>query len=1079
MRSVRRAAAAAALAASVPAQAAFAPASEPLARPRPLGLPALRAAGAGEGGDERAGKGGYSVLRRPVTWDKEDLEDPKFSPPTDLDAAGDGRAGVDAAWFEGRGRGRDAAVGDSGSGSGSGPAVDALAAPTRSASHHRLEEADQQIDLLRRTVDTLDYPLVLGALSEECGTVPARSIIAREIGGGGYGASNRARRGAGEKKVDADADADADVLTMPLTAADVGGIHRRYAAVREMRRLLQAVVPLRAYNPVRDRKVDLFSPPMGGMALDIEPVFSMVDAGQVLEGPEILEVATTLEVLQDVNGWAQALSNVDGSASDDGLGMEYDEDEEEAITEFVELPRLGAFIEVDDDLLDLLTNAFDDDGRISGVTFPEVGMLRAKVRTLKRGIISTLDSLLTTPSISSKLSLESGGPTYSEVNGRIVIPVADKFKNSVGIMHDVSRSGKTVYCEPNEIVGATNEMRQAEVELRSEEARVWRSLTESIVERREEIERGVAAAAQIDLVLARYRLGEKVRGTIPSVGDEGVMSLKDARHPVLLLRDLDDVVPNDIDIGADGNQGIVLTGPNSGGKTIILKLMGLCALMAKDGVPIPASKEGARVDFFGPVIADIGDIQSVDGDLSTFSGHMLVCREVLANSGKNALVLMDEPGSGTDPSQGVAIAQALLEALLKTGSRVAITTHFVELKQLASSDDRFSVAGMQFVGGRPTYRLQAGVVGESFALAVAERLNLPHDVLARANELLDSETRQMGELIRDMEDQKMVIDQQAAEIVETKRDLMKIESEMMESQRRLEAKQLSARRDEAKKFAKMLEEKEQILEDVLEKLKKDPSKKLIARSWDDLRFVKRDALNEAENIPSVLKKQLNAAAALDEAQAELVPLSEMREKPNLKIGDALVICKKGSSLVGKEGTISKMGKKIELKIGNMPVILKMSELALPLSTTKVSASNPKSTKQVITGPNGETLSKTAQRALAGVELDRNTPVRDLHKNGSGKGNESGNTFRLDANTVDVRGCTFEEAKQKCQNKFGSVMTQKSAVVFILHGHGTGALKKKLRQWLQRDKQWVKSFKKAREEDGGDAFTQVQVKNLMY
>ena len=214
------------------------------------------------------------------------------------------------------------------------------------------------------------------------------------------------------------------------------------------------------------------------------------------------------------------------------------------------------------------------------------------------------------------------------------------------------------------------------------------------------------------------------------------MNLKEARHPVLLLRDLDDVVANDIDnFGADGNQGMVLTGPNSGGKTIILKLMGLVALMARDGIPVPAQEEGARVDFFGPVLADIGDIQSVDGDLSTFSGHMLVCREVLASSGRNALVLMDEPGSGTDPSQGVAIAQALLESLLESGSRVAITTHFLELKQLAASDDRFSVGGMQFVNGRPTYKLQPGVVGESFALAVAERLKLPEKVLSRATEL--------------------------------------------------------------------------------------------------------------------------------------------------------------------------------------------------------------------------------------------------------------------------------------------------------------------------------------------------------
>ena len=689
------------------------------------------------GDDERAGRGGYSVLRQPLTWDDE--SDPTFAPPKSLDDDENTARRSNVDWFEGKKEQQNKKM-QNGNTISRQSAEDVLGTPTKSANHHRTEESNQDLqlqslDLHRRTLDTLDYPLVLGALGEECATVPARSVIARELSGEQQLLRKKKNR---KKKGAIDDDPDADVLTMPLTAQSVEGVHRRYAAVTEMSRIFSSVVPLRAYNPVLRRKVNLATPPglSGGMSFDLESIFNMVDAGQVLEGPEILEVATTLQVLQEMHGYTEALRNVDPQALEGGFDGEDDGSEDKA---FVELPKLGDGIFVDDELLELLTNAFDDDGRLSGDTFPGIGRLRAKIRTLKRDIITTLDTLLTAPSISSKLSLESGGPTYSEVNGRIVIPVADKYKNSVGIMHDVSRSGRTVYVEPNEIVGVTNEMRQAEVELRAEEARVWRQLTENIVEHRDDIERAVAAAAQIDLVVARYRLGEKLKGTIPVVKDEGVMNLKEARHPVLLLRDLDDVVANDIDnFGADGNRGMVLTGPNSGGKTIILKLMGLVALMARDGIPVPAQEEGARVDFFGPVLADIGDIQSVDGDLSTFSGHMLVCREVLASSGRNALVLMDEPGSGTDPSQGVAIAQALLESLLESGGRVAITTHFLELKQLAASDDRFSVGGMQFVNGRPTYMLQPGVVGESFALAVAERLKLPESVLSRATELCKS-----------------------------------------------------------------------------------------------------------------------------------------------------------------------------------------------------------------------------------------------------------------------------------------------------------------------------------------------------
>ena len=216
----------------------------------------------------------------------------------------------------------------------------------------------------------------------------------------------------------------------------------------------------------------------------------------------------------------------------------------------------------------------------------------------------------------------------------------------------------------------------------------------------------------------------------------------------------------------------------------VLKLLGLVSLMARAGIPVPAAAGNdeytPRVDFFDPVLADIGDIQSVGGDLSTFSGHMLVCREVLNSAGRQALVLMDEVGSGTDPAQGVAIAQALLEALVDTGARVAITTHYMQLKQLAAVDERFAVGGMQFVNGRPTYKLLPGTVGESFALAVAERLELPRSVLDRANELLDSETRQMGDLIRELEDQKALLDQQSAEMEEKMKEIKRMEFAMKE-----------------------------------------------------------------------------------------------------------------------------------------------------------------------------------------------------------------------------------------------------------------------------------------------------------
>ena len=996
-----------------------------------------------------------------------------------------------------------------GRGGGGDRRENAIRGPERSDDHRRREESSQRLDLGRRTLDTLDYPLVLGALADECGTVPARDIIEREITGlpppavagkkSAHGGAGRKREGSGDGRASADSedefDLDSDVLTMPLTALTASGARRRYAAVAEMRRLLLS------YDGTNKK---LRPPPMSGFTFDLKPIFEMTDVGQVLEGPEILEVTSTLNTLEKVRRWGENLGRY---RPDDGRDGRAGGAEEGG---FEELPLLTSHINVDPDLLSLLTNAFDDTGRLSSTTFPAVGRLRSRVRALKSDVLSRLETLLVTPSLKSKLSLESGGSAYSEVNGRIVVPVGDKHGNAVGIVHDMSRSGKTLYVEPTELIGPTNEMRSTEAELRAEEARVWRMLTESVLEHRVEIERSVAAAAQIDLVGARGRLGQRLGGVIPTVGDSGVIDLKDARHPVLLLRDLEDVVANDVSLGVGSNRGLVLTGPNSGGKTVVLKLLGLAALMARDGIPVPAAAapspslfngdeeddkvrdaSGPRVDFFSPILADIGDLQSVDGDLSTFSGHMLVCKEVLERTMSTttvpsngspgcSLVLMDELGSGTDPAQGVAIARALLEALVDAESRVALTTHYTELKQLASSDDRFGVGGMQFVGGRPTYKFVPGVVGESFALAVAERMGLPESVLERANELLDSDTRRMGELIRDMEDQKDLIDRQAQEIEAKRSEMDGLAMEMRAQQRKLETKQLGARRDEAKKFAIKLEEKERVLEDILERLKSDPSKRVVARSWDDVRFVKRDALTEAENLPSVLRRKHEAAASADAALGELVPLSEMREKPKLSVGDTLVICKKGG-MRGKQVKIVELGNKILVNMGKMPIRLKMSELSLLPPSMPAQAAYTAADKFL--GPNGEQLSKEARRAMGaggeefGQATGGNNNSSGGRQRGSAGGGESG--MRLEANTVDVRGLNFDEAKQQCLDKFSRVMMQKDPVVYVLHGHGTGVLRKKLRDWMGRDRRWVRGFSKADDADGGDAFTKVKVKKVKF
>ena len=590
--------------------------------------------------EKKAGEEGYSILRQPLNWDSE--SDPRFDAPKSLDASKEENYKTrDADWFQSR------ILGDVGTGvknnineNNDNNNNNQSSVAAAEGNHHRTEEFDQEINLTQRTLDTLDYPIVLKALLAQCETIPAQSIIGNAIDENKsddkvnnvdiHTKMNQKRR----KKLSKD-----DVRSLNLTANDVNGIHDRYDAIKEMNAILNNRLPTRK---------QIGRIPLSNCDFNIQPMLEKIDRGEVLDGPDILEVSTILQSSLKVGDWCMKLDKIERQRkkqeadkeqqqSNNDSYIDYDSDD---LVELKQLPKFGQSIYIDDELVSLLDNAFDDEGRLSGTTFPSIGRLRAKVRTLKNDILSTLDMIMASPSMKSKVSLESGGAVYSEVNGRIVIPIADKYKNSVGIIHDQSRSGKTTYVEPTEIVRPTNEMRGAEMELRQEEMKVWRRLTREIKENRDDIEKSIASVAQLDLVMARIRLGDILEGVVPEVGNEGIISLKDARHPVLLLRGLDNVVGSDIDIGAGKNQGLVLTGPNSGGKTVILKLMGLCALMARDGIPVPAKSKKARVDFFNPVLADIGDLQSVDGDLSTFSGHMLVCREVLANSGKNALVLM-------------------------------------------------------------------------------------------------------------------------------------------------------------------------------------------------------------------------------------------------------------------------------------------------------------------------------------------------------------------------------------------------------------------------------------------------------
>eukprot|EP01038_Epipyxis_sp_PR26KG_P012193 gene12193-16336_t len=506
-----------------------------------------------------------------------------------------------------------------------------------------------------------------------------------------------------------------------------------------------------------------------------------------------------------------------------------------------------------DALLEMFINSFDEDGNLNPDKFPIIKELKSSIGSLRGRIVQTIQSLLQSSEMREKLA-DSG---YSEIDGRYCLLLRNTYKRGVGIVHGSSNTGRTIYVEPMELVEPTNELRSLQAQLKAEESKIFFAMCKSISTHRNAIRLSVKAIAMVDVFMAKAKFGQMIKGTIPEVGKEGVIHCIDAKHPILMMRASTDatkkevlgreqsffpldtngyssnsfnkrktvdifssIIGNPIDL-SETSSSLVISGPNAGGKTIILKTCGLFALMVTHGIPISA-RVGARVDVF-QVMADIGDIQSVSGDLSTFSGHLVICREILSKVKSykgNSIVLLDEIGTGTDPAQGAALAQAILEELIDhTGTRVMVTTHYQRIKELAAHDPRFNIAAMEFIQNKPTYRLKTGLVGESYALEAARRMNLPESVLIRADALLDDESRRLVALQKKLEEEteKAYLLQQ--ELQSQIDDLEGREALLQSAKSKLEAQIQKLRENKTDEFLSDLKSKEKELEELIIKVK--------------------------------------------------------------------------------------------------------------------------------------------------------------------------------------------------------------------------------------------------------------------
>ncbi len=682
-----------------------------------------------------------------------------------------------------------------------------------------------------------------------------------------------------------------------------------------------------------------------------------------------------------------------------------------------------------------VASVIDEDAAIRDDASPELRRLRHQIRKKEEDLRTTLDKAL-------RRAVREGHATGEQATlrgGRMVIPVRASAKGKVeGFVHDRSASGQTVYIEPAACLELNNEVRELKSAEQAEIERILREVTDHVRAETDVIEVNLKVLAQFDVLRAKARLANRLDATVPKLNDEGRIELYEGRNPVLELhfsgleeggetagRGPDDedaippreVVPLDLELGADFRT-LVITGPNAGGKTVAMKTVGLFSLMLAYGVPLPAAPHSS-FPLFDQIVADIGDEQSIEDDLSTFSSHVSNLRHMLNVAGNNALVLIDEAGTGTDPDEGAALAQAVLERLTGAGARTIATTHHGTLKTYAHEAAAVENGSMEFDQDtlRPTYRYQEGVPGSSYAFEIAQRMGLADDLLARARDLAGTQKTAMEDLISTFERRTQELED---ELYEARKAREKAES----NQQRYEEKvqKLEKERDEFRQQA--LEEAERIVEEAN------------ARIENTIREIKEaqaesDATQEARQRLEEYKEDLHEAREQAETEAEEAPSATEDKAPQTAPAQPI---EEGDRVVVDDGATAVEVQEIEdgearLMMGSMHMRVALDRL------TKVGGSE--------SGPEEKMGGGTEMTALEARP------------------------------SIDVRGERVEEARQRVQHFLDDAVAAGLDTVEILHGKGTGALRNALHDLLA-ERPDIADYRTAPIEEGGAGVTKVDL-----
>ena len=726
------------------------------------------------------------------------------------------------------------------------------------------------------------------------------------------------------------------------------------------------------------------SPPLGGIR-DIRSQLKKVNLGAVLDLPEITEIMSTLYAMRNVKRFFRDME-MDAPLLKDWAR---------------ELEILGQ-------LEHNLDNAVDEHGSLRDEASVELARIRREIKSSQARVKSSLAGILHAPEYQKAFQ----DAIVTMRGDRYVIPVKQEYRHAFpGIVHDQSATGATLFIEPMAVVELNNDIKQLTLSEHQEVERILRSLSEQIGRSSTILQANSHILAQIDFTFAKARLARRMQAIEPLLNDEGRTDLKKARHPLIPA---DKVVPIDIRLGGTYRM-LLVTGPNTGGKTVSMKTLGLLVLMAQSGCFIPAAFD-SEMAIYHNVYADIGDEQSIEQSLSTFSAHMTHMVSILRQAEAEDLLLLDELGAGTDPEEGASLAMAILEQLLKIKASVVATTHYSELKTFAYTQEGIENACVEFDVKtlRPTYRLLIGIPGASNAFAISRRLGLPESLVLRAGQLIQADHAQFEHVINELEHEKMMYEQRNADIVERQQRVTQLETKLEAMKAELSQKKAAilrkAREESAALVRRTRRESEEVIKDLKEQFNDQGIKK-----WQQVIQESRDQLKEASS-------RVRSGIVVDKTYRQRVDLA------SLAAGDTVYVLS-----LGQKGTVLAVdGNELTVQLGSMKMTVKASACRFVSSGKKQADMEARQASLYL-------------QKVAGARRE-----------------------------IDIRGLMVDEGEQVIGKFLDDAALAGLKQVLIIHGKGTGALRKGIHTYLKNHKN-VRDFNFADMDEGGTGATLVNLK----